>query len=322
MVTMPMGLFAQEDSVQRSGFWHSMGQRLERAYYQKNLDTAYIVRPNTKWTLKVRHNISAISISAMGVFNDQRFNNHFSSKYKTTYSVAASYMGIAASVALNPDLLHGRKSNYELRLNSYGNRMGAEVMYHYGKYMEGWNEVEGVRTEIGSGVMRAHLLDINGYYVFNHRRFSYPAAFTQSYEQRKSSGSWLLGVSFMSQAIHVAASEVTNYEEQSLHMANLGIGGGYGYSLVLPHRWLLHLSSLPTFVVYSRNKMDVSSGYSKISYRFPAVIITGRGAIVHHFNRYFLGTAMTFTHSVTGDQSKLRIDHSQWRIRTFVGIRL
>ena len=37
-----------------------------------------------------------------------------------------------------------------------------------------------------------------------------------------------------------------------------GIGGGYGYNWVLGHRWLLHFSMLPTFVVYNRNSMTVN----------------------------------------------------------------
>lgn len=42
------------------------------------------------------------------------------------------------------------------------------------------------------------VLNLTGYYTFNHRRFSYPAAFTQSYIQRRSAGSWLAGISYQS----------------------------------------------------------------------------------------------------------------------------
>ena len=40
--------------------------------------------------------------------------------------------------------------------------------------------------------------------------------------------------------------------EQVAHGGLAGIGGGYGYNLVLPHQWLVHLSSLPTFIIFSR----------------------------------------------------------------------
>ena len=36
----------------------------------------------------------------------------------------------------------------------------------------------------------------NIYYIFNHRRFSYPAAFSQSTTQRKSAGSPLIGIGY------------------------------------------------------------------------------------------------------------------------------
>ena len=39
-------------------------------------------------------------------------------------------------------------------------------------------------------------LGVNAYYIFNHRRFSYPAAFSQSTVQRRSAGSWKVGIQY------------------------------------------------------------------------------------------------------------------------------
>ena len=36
---------------------------------------------------------------------------------------------------------------------------------------------------------------LNLYYIFNNRRFSYPAAFSQSTNQRRSAGSFIIGFS-------------------------------------------------------------------------------------------------------------------------------
>ena len=41
------------------------------------------------------------------------------------------------------------------------------------------------------------MLTLNAYYAFNGRRFSYPAVFSQSWMQKRSCGSLMLGASFM-----------------------------------------------------------------------------------------------------------------------------
>ena len=52
-----------------------------------------------------------------------------------------------------------------------------------------------------SGDVAMKMLNVVGYYIFNHRRFSYSAAFTQSYIQRRSAGSWLAGFSYQGGSI-------------------------------------------------------------------------------------------------------------------------
>ena len=68
-------------------------------------------------------------------------------------------------------------------------------------------------------------------------------------------------------------------------MVNIGIGGGYGYNYVPGKGWLLHISALPTFIVYSN-------------------------------------TSMVFNFTNNGDKESLAVQNLKWRIRTFFGVRL
>lgn len=43
--------------------------------------------------------------------------------------------------------------------------------------------------------LRMNVVNASAYYVFNHRKFSYPAALYQNYYQLRSAGSWLAGLS-------------------------------------------------------------------------------------------------------------------------------
>ena len=51
------------------------------------------------------------------------------------------------------------------------------------------------RVELPEDMLAVKTLNVNAYYAFDSSRFSYPAAFSQSYIQRRSAGSFLLAFS-------------------------------------------------------------------------------------------------------------------------------
>ncbi|WP_300852719.1 DUF4421 family protein [uncultured Bacteroides sp.] len=51
--------------------------------------------------------------------------------------------------------------------------------------------------------LRSRRLQANGYWVLNHHRFSYPAVFTQSYLQKRSCGSVVLGLSLHAEQLEL-----------------------------------------------------------------------------------------------------------------------
>ena len=160
-------------------------------------------------------------------------------------------------------------------------------------------------------------LNVNAFYVFNSRRFSYPAAFTQSYIQRRSAGSFMLAASGQGQHATLDYTHKTD-----MKMTNIGLGMGYGYNYVPREGWLLHLSALPTFIVYSKTSITFGENRVPLSYHFPEVIITGRGAVVRQWRNKFLGLSMVFNFTNIGNEERLAVHNIKWRVRTFFGLRL
>ena len=289
-----------------------------RYYRDKgDIDTAYITRPTTKWTVVTRFNVSGAKIEAEGLENGQHFKSEMKADMKSTLSVGVSYLGLSLSAALNPAKLAGRYSDYELNFNSYGKRFGFDFIYQDAHNFTGWHDtdVQG-RTKLPGDLLALKTLNVNAYYAFNSRHFSYPAAFSQSCIQHRSAGSFLLAASGQGQ-------HGTIHSDKEIHfkMTNIGIGAGYGYNYVPGRHWLLHISALPTFIVYSHTSMKLGDTRVPLHYHFPEVIITGRGAVVRQWGNKFFGMSMVFNFTNIGDEENLAVHNIKWRVRAFFGLR-
>lgn len=285
-------------------------------------DTLFLKRAAERLRLKLTVNASGSDIVCRGRTDNGSFKTTLEAQNKYTLSLSASYRGLSLGVAVNPAHLAGRGKDYEFNMNAYGNRVGADIIFHSANTFKGVTKTESGRTEIPAGLVRQNMLYLNTYYVLNSRRFSYPAAFSQSWMQLKSSGSLMLGLSFMGGNIKVRQSEEIGNDATRLSMADIGIGVGYGYNWVVSGKWLLHLSTLPQIVVLSRCRTTVNGERERSPYRFPNIIAVGRMAIVRHFDRYVTGLTTVVNTSSVGDNDRLRLNTVKWRARVFFGVKL
>ena len=297
---------------------HRVDSILSVRYRKGNIDTAFITRPATKWTVTARLNVSGAKIEAKGIDNGLHFNSEMKAAYKSTLSLGVSYLGFSLSAALNPAKLMGKYRDYELNFNSYGRRFGFDVIYQDAHNFTGWHDHEGMeRIELTDGLLKVKTLNVNAFYVFNSRRFSYPAAFSQSYIQRQSAGSFFLAASGQGQH-----ATLDWEQEMQLKMTNLALGAGYGYNYVPGQGWLLHISALPTFIVYSNTSMTFGDTRVPLHYHFPETIITGRGSVVRQWTNKFAGLSMVYNFTNIGHEESLAIHNTKWRVRTFFGLRI
>lgn len=314
---------AQSGRERGHGLPHRIDSLLTARYLGARIDSQYLRRPSTKWTVKVKGNLSGAGLDIEGINGNIPVRTEMTAAYKGTVSLSVSYLGLTVSGALNPGALSGRYKDYEINLNSYGNRFGVDFVWQEAKTFKGWMEIgDGERAMLEKGGVDQQMLYVNAYYVFNHRRFSYPAAFSQSYIQRRSQGSFLLGASLQRQRTYRPSAETDDpLPSFRLNAWEVGIGVGYGYNWVPSRRWLIHLSFLPAFVVYNNHRLWLNGEPGELQSRFPEVILTGRGAWVYTFGRHFLGSTMILNFSNLGNGERLEVKHTKWRVRTFYGIR-
>ncbi len=296
---------------------HWADSMLTVRYLHSDIDTLYITRPPTMWTVKARFNISASRIHIKGMYDDVSFASKMDAKRKSTLSAAINYCGISVGLSINPAKLLGRYNDTEANIHSYGKRTGFDIVYQNAHNFKGWYESDvEERISLPADIMSLRAVTASAYYVFNHRRFSYPAALSQSYIQQRSCGSVLMAASYQGQLakIHEAI-------DSKLRVHNIGVGVGYGYNYVPSHKWLIHLSALPTIIVYSHATTRVDDERTRLKYDFPEFIFTGRCAVVRQINRYFVGATVVYNLTHIGSSRHLQVDNSQMRARAVVGYR-
>lgn len=302
-----------------------MDSVLSARYYNISYDTNYVTRPEGKLTLKFRLNQTGNSIHAKGTVNDIYSKADLQTSHKTTVAVAAIYRGLAIGLAINPAKLSGAYEDYEFNLNYYSTRISLDASYQRASTLTGDIERNGGIQQMENGDVTMKILNLAGYYTFNHRRFSFPAAFNQSYIQHRSAGSWLAGFSYQGGSIETSdelKKKNPNAPDVRIYVGHIGIGGGYGYNLVLGKRWLMHFSMMPTFVMYNRNNFTVNNERKRAKRMRFNMIFNERLAIVRNFSsRFFAGATLAMNNSVFDDDAVI-VNQNKWRARAFVGVRL
>ena len=320
--------FANEAAAQtltQSARRARLDSALTARYYRTPYDTNFVIRPEGKLTLKLRLNQTGNDFHAKGTVNDVYSEADLKTSHKTTMSIGASYRGISAAVAINPAKMKGLYKDYEFNLNYYSSRLSLDFSYQRSETLAGdfTGDRGDLRLESGEALLK--VLNIAGYYTFNHRRFSYPAAFTQSYIQRRSAGSWLAGISYQGGSIKTTddlKARNPNAPDVRIYIGHVGIGGGYGYNWVPSRKWLLHLSILPTVVVYNRNNMTVNGERKEAQHMRLNMLFNERAAVVYNFSpRYFASLTAVVNNSVFKDDN-VTVNQNKWRARASFGMRL
>lgn len=146
----------------------------------------------------------------------------------------------------------------------------------------------------------------NVYYIFNHQRFSYPAAFAQSTMQKISCGSWMTGFGYMRNSLELdyeklqnTLQEATNKKVEldsglmfnSVKYYNVNASVGYAYNWVFA-RNCLFCSSLSLALAY-KNSRGMTADEDKKGFDFKNFNIDGIGrfALVYNNNRWYAGVS-------------------------------
>ncbi len=160
-------------------------------------------------------------------------------------------------------------------------------------------------------------LSVDGYYVFNNKRFAFPAAYKIGLTQRHTAGSWMITTRFMQGNLYNSPEAALNSFSlfNCFSTMQFSVGGGYSANLVLWHKdpigpsdqglrnVTINLTALPvitlanhlktSFYIYDEENNYADEMESKV-WCYPVPNYIGSAAASLTWNRFFFTAQFTY----------------------------
>lgn len=314
-----------QTAEKKPGLGKRLINKLNNKYFSTKYDTNYVARPKEKWLIRLLGNQTGNYIHAKGTVHDVYSKYDLHTKTNYTLGVEVNYCDVAATFSINPAKIGGDYNDYEFNFEYHGQKISFDINYLRATSLTGDIQLGNVNHLDEEG-LRMNVVNASAYYIFNNRKFSYPAALYQNYYQLRSAGSWLAGLSVQSGSIKTtdelkARSPLA--PEVHLTFANVALGGGYGYNLVFGKhsQWLLHLSALPSLLVYKHNRLTVNGDKMRDHGLCFNMLFNERVSVVYHFTpRFNAGASLIMSNSIYNNDN-IKINQNKWLARAFFGVR-
>lgn len=238
------------------------------------------------------------------------------------------------------DLAHPKAlgKSSELNFSLYSSMLGCDLVYirNAGNYRLrkaiGFEGVQpnDVRDTPFSGI-NAKTFSFSAYYVFNHRHFSYPAAYNQSTVQRKSCGSMMLGAGYSKQNIGFdykqlpssligedgeKLNETLKFSEINYRYYYASIG--YAYNWVFARDWLFGTSIMPSIGVRKMKGEKINGNGVLMDLLNFSTDVTSRAGVVWNNTRWFAGASF-ISHLYLYRKKRLSLTNSVNYANIYVG---
>lgn len=242
------------------------------------------------------------------------------------------------------------KAKTEIDLSLYSSQVGIDLFYR-----RTGSDYKLRNVDLGKGIdssplegvpfmgVKAGITGFNLYYIFNHGRFSYPAAFAQSTQQKISCGSWMAGIGYTRNSLDFNYDEFDNLAKQKLAPQKIEVdsslmfnsaryydfivSGGYAYNWVFARNWLLGASGQVALAYtqskgesYERekNKKDSPSVLRPFSSTHLNPNLIGRFGIVYNNMRWYAGFS-AIIHSNFYFESRFNTNNTFGNMNVYVG---
>ena len=193
----------------------------------------------------------------------------------------------------------------EFDLSLYSSKLGVDIFYRRTGNNYKIHKIRGFYDEIPSDYsedfsgLKVDIKGLNLYYIFNNRKFSYPAAFSQSTNQRRNAGTFKAGFSISKHNLDFDYQQLPAYIQERMNpgmkvnkikYTNANISFGYAYNWVFARNCLACLSLTPA-IAYKASDVDAETQEGKAWYSKFNLDFLLRAGVVYNNGKYFVGTS-------------------------------
>jgi hypothetical protein len=245
------------------------------------------------------------------------------------------YIGIALSFGLPPtqssNEKYGQTTKLDLQISYYGKRVGIDgfLQRYKGYYMANpedymdWDEPYYPQNED----LQVMSYGANAFYIFNHKKFSYKAAYLRTTVQKKSAGSFSAGIFFHHDVVEsthgLIPQEVSNsiwvdFDLKDFNAFSIGFSAGYQHTFVIRENFFISLQVTPG-LGYRRlfvESLDHQTGdVHELAWK-----VLARASIGYEFKHFYVG-AMGSTNFRSIEYNNYMIDLGTEHFRVLIGKR-
>ncbi len=195
------------------------------------------------------------------------------------------------------------------------------------------NDVADRINDVSFSGMSTYFMNLHIYYLFNNKHFSYPAAYSQSTVQKRSTGGFILGFNYTHENVKFDYTKLPPallHDENgnpllldelkvgAVHYRDYSISAGYGYNWVFGKNLLANFTFSPTFG-YNFSKGEKFNASEKL-FDLDALnfdLIT-RASVVWNNSRYFAGVSFV-GHTYTYKKPMFSIRNSLMTLSFYTG---
>ena len=236
--------------------------------------------------------------------------------------------------------VNSHKSGFDLSV--YSSQIGLDLFYHRTardfKLRDvnlGHQQVYSALNNVSFDGFTTDITGFNFYYIFNHGKFSYPAAFSQSTIQKISCGSWLAGFGYTQNSFDLdyellqsvidekmGAKRVeldSALQFRNIKYVDFSLSGGYAYNWVFARNWLLG-GSLQIAASHKRSTGEMSDKKSR-SFSIQNLNLDGIGrfALVYNNMKWYAGCSVVM-HTYNYSLSQFSTNNTFGSANLYVGI--
>ncbi|MEG1579660.1 MAG: DUF4421 domain-containing protein [Bacteroidaceae bacterium] len=233
-----------------------------------------------------------------------------------------------------------KKSEFNLSL--YSSMLGCDVVYKTNEGNFNISNLTGFDKKATQQVkgqqfdgLNTYLTSLNVYYIFNHKHFSYPAAFSQSTVQRKSCGSWKLGFNYAHQKISFDYTKLplslsgtdgtenwlnNELKFKKINYYDYSINFGYAYNWVFSRNSLLSISLSPA-IGYKYTNAEKPNVQDAINYNINNLNfdLIARIGLVWNNTKYFGGISFIL-HSYSYKKDRFSVNNTFGYLSMYAGL--